>query len=38
MERRIVIELYEHTSDEEIADMIDALRGIGIDDAKVEEK
>lgn len=36
MERRIVIDLYDHTSETEIAEILDALRGIGIDDARFE--
>jgi len=33
--RQIVIDLYDHTTDEEIAEIIDAMRGIGIDGARV---
>lgn len=35
--RRIVIDLYDHTSQEEIEDTLEALRGIGIYDARVED-
>ena len=34
--RRIVIDLYDHTPVEEITDIIEALRGIGVDDARIE--
>ena len=33
--RQIVIDLYDHTTDEEIAEIIEAMRGIGIDGARV---
>jgi hypothetical protein len=34
--RQIVIPLYDHTSVQEIWDTLDAIKGIGIDDAFVE--
>lgn len=36
--RRIVIDLYDHTKEDEIEDILDSLRCIGIDDARVEAK
>ena len=33
--RQIVIDLYDHTSVEEIMDILDSLKGIGIDGARV---
>jgi hypothetical protein len=33
--RYIVIPLYDHTGDEEIAEILDAIQGIGIDGAYV---
>ncbi len=33
--RSIVIPIYSHTSEEEIRDILEALRGIGIDGAYV---
>jgi len=33
--RYIVIPLYDHTGDEEVAEVLDAIRGIGIDGAYV---
>jgi hypothetical protein len=41
MRRVIVIPLYDHTPDEEIVDILEALKAIGIDDSYVttiEEK
>ena len=34
--RRIVIDLYDHTGPEEVADLLSELRRIGIDDARLE--
>lgn len=34
--RRIIIELYDHTSDEEILDILDDLHRNGFDGVKVE--
>ena len=34
--KRIVIDLYDHTPMTEVADILDALRGIGLDGARYE--
>jgi len=34
--QRIVIDLYDHTPESEIADIVDSLRSVGIDGARVE--
>ena len=34
--RRLVLDLYDHTSVEEIKEIIETLRGVGLDDARVE--
>lgn len=36
--RRIALDLYRHTGDDEIADILESLREIGLDDARVEEQ
>lgn len=34
--RQIIIDLYDHTSDDEVADILACLVSIGLDDARVE--
>ena len=33
--RRLVIDLYDHTSEEEITEITESMRGIGLDDVRV---
>lgn len=38
MPRRIVIDLYDHTTQDEIDEIIESIRCIGIDDAYLESE